>query len=124
MTGLFHGGVPGLSPGDLILPPAVTGQELHTSSLREATRDYSTRRVYVTTGLDYAQLFAHLRDGAVYEVQPIGAVRPDEDSRVAPSWSCRRARVLRVVVEAPAPVPEAVAPEQRPYLARYKAARP
>lgn len=122
MSALLHGGVAGLQPGDLVLPASKTGAFCHTRSPEKPT--YTPDRVYVTIGLDYAQCFAYLRDGAVYEVRPLSPLRPDPDSRVAPSWSCRKALVVRVVVPAPAPMPEAVYPHMREALRAYKDATP
>jgi hypothetical protein len=119
VSGLLHGGVAGLAPGDYILPAARTGQRCHDTTPNNP--GYTPKRVYVTSGLDYAQMFAYLRDGAVYEVLPVGQVRQDEDTLVTPSWSCRRALILRVVVPAPAPMPTAVPREARAWLAAMKA---
>ncbi len=113
---IYHGGIAGLSPGDWILPPSRTGADHHRAE--QSHRDYTPHRVYVTSGLYYAQMFAYLRDGAVYEVEPQGQVRADEDSGVAPSWSCRRAQVCRVVVPAPAPFPAAADIRRLPKWAR------
>lgn len=102
---LLHGGVAGLQPGDLILPPARTGTVGHRRDVEGGPVGYDPRRVYATAELQYAQWFAYMREGAVYEVLLQGQVRPDRASLVAPSWSGRRAQVLRVIVPAPAPMP-------------------
>lgn len=96
----FHGGVPGLVPGDLLLPPDTTGAErtLTADVLGmggRARRD----RVYVTTGREVARVYAALfLDGALYEVEPVGELVADPDCAVAGvSWEVPAARVVRVV---------------------------
>lgn len=98
----FHGGVPGLSPGDWILPPARTGTP-HTTSrfLRpEDTEPWLRRhdRVYVTPILDLARDYAAAYpNGAIYCVRPDRPVRPDRDTWIPflSSW-CRAAQVTAV----------------------------
>lgn len=121
MDVLLHGGPPGLGPGDFI-EPATKTRTPHRHERTPNKPTYTPSRVYVTTGLDYAQAFAYLRGGAVYEVRPLSTLRPDWDSFVAPSWSCRRALVVRVVVPAPAPMPAAIKPEHRALFAQERAA--
>ncbi|MFB7496030.1 hypothetical protein ACFC09_15285 [Streptomyces sp. NPDC056161] len=96
----FHGGVPGLAPGGIILPPEATGtgRTLTTDVLDmggQARRD----RVYVTTGREVARVYAALYpDGALYVVEPVGELVADRDCAVAGvSWECPAARVVRVV---------------------------
>ncbi|MEV5048209.1 hypothetical protein AB0N20_27330 [Streptomyces griseoincarnatus] len=96
----FHGGVPGLVPGDLLLPPDTTGAErtLTADVLGmggRARRD----RVYVTTGREVARVYAALfLDGALYEVEPVGELVADPDCAVVGvSWEVPAARVVRVV---------------------------
>src|SRR5690606_14659303 len=96
----FHGGVPGLVRGDLLLPPATTGTE---RSLTADVLDMGGRarrdRVYVTTGREVARVYAALYvDGSLYEVEPVGELVPDPDCGVpGVSWEVPAARVLRVV---------------------------
>lgn len=96
----FHGGVPDLRPGDLVLPPAVTGtgRTLTADVLAlggRARRD----RVYVTVGRDVARVFAAMfPDGALYRVEPVGELVADPDCLVAgASWEVPAARVAAVV---------------------------
>lgn len=103
MSGWFHGGVPGLYPGDMIRPPSETGAATQA--------DYGNPvcdrgRVYLTTDLRVAALMAGTyrmrgeQRGDVYEVEPVGDLEPDpdyhgDDERL--SVSAERAQILRVV---------------------------
>lgn len=99
----FHGGYPGLKPGDLILPPDTTGTErrLSATAAELDAPAYSTRTdvVYVTTGRDVARAFAAFYpDGALYRVEPRGDLEPDPDSGIPGlSWQCPAAEVVAVV---------------------------
>ncbi|MET9819621.1 hypothetical protein [Streptomyces sp. NPDC006355] len=96
----FHGGVPGLVRGDLLLPPVVTGVERTLTADVLAMGGQARRdRVYVTTGREVARVYAALRpDGALYEVEPVGELEADPDCQVAGvSYECPAARVVRVV---------------------------
>jgi hypothetical protein len=98
----FHGGHPGLKPGDLILPPATTGtgRTLAEYSEQLAGSGHVRRdRVYLTTGRDVAKVYAAFYpDGALYEVEPDGEMVPDPDCTVpGVSFECPAARVLRVI---------------------------
>jgi hypothetical protein len=96
----FHGGVPGLRRGDLLLPPAATGTERTlTADVLDMGGRARRDRVYVTTGREVARVYAALApDGALYEVEPLGELEADPDCAVAGvSWECPAARVLRVV---------------------------
>lgn len=103
MIRYFHGGVPGLKPGHLILPPDTTGTEHRLSAIAAEHNGpaYSTRTdiVYVTTGRDVARAFAAFYpDGALYRVQPEGELEPDPDSGIPGlSWQCPAARIVAVV---------------------------
>jgi hypothetical protein len=59
----YHGGIPGLEVGDLILPPAATGAT--------GTGDDPDWLVFVTTRFDRARAFACASSGDVYEVRPV-----------------------------------------------------
>lgn len=96
----FHGGVPGLVRGDLLLPPAATGTERTlTADVLDMGGTARLDRVYVTTGREVARVYAALRpDGALYEVEPVGELVADPDCRVAGvSYEVPAARVVRVV---------------------------
>lgn len=94
----FHGGYGGLKTGALILPPTETGAA--------SCSDYGGHlvcrrdRVYVTTDLDSAIVFAamhHSNKGKVYQVEPLGELDPDPDCKVpGQSFSCERAAILAV----------------------------
>lgn len=103
MPTYFHGGYPGLKPGDLLLPPDTTGTEHRLSAIAAEHNGpaHSTRTdiVYVTTGRDVARAFAAFYpDGALYRVEPAGALEPDPDCDLPDlSWQCAAARVAAVV---------------------------
>jgi hypothetical protein len=102
---LFHGGVPGLRPGDLIepgharkvhdgcawcaaraeLPPAADGLPLHED------------RVYLTPERSYARYYASLYGrGDIYQVEPVGQLlRSTEDT--VETWTAPAARVIVAV---------------------------
>lgn len=96
----FHGGVPGLVPGDLLLPPVATGTtRTLTADVLEMGGQARRDRVYVTTGREVARVYAALfLDGALYEVEPVGELVADPDClEPGVSWEVPAARVLRVV---------------------------
>jgi hypothetical protein len=110
----FHGGVPGLRPGDVITPAAKTGT---LSVSGKAGALYRRDRVYITNSeaeaRDYAKLFVPMGlattlgveslpiedlGGAVYEVEPRGPIEPDPDTpKRGASWQVVEAEVVRVV---------------------------
>ncbi len=104
MTGYWHGGAPGLKPGDLIEPTASDRHLVDGCPICEARRrgqqlasdPNDPTRVYVTTERDYAKIFAAgYPRGALYRVEPIGDMAPTADDP-APSWAVERARVISV----------------------------
>lgn len=102
MPRYFHGGIPGLKPGALILPPDTTGTSRTLAHYSEQLADSGhvrRDRVYVTTGRDVAKVYAAFYpDGALYEVEPDGERVPDPDCEVpGVSFECPVARVVRVV---------------------------
>lgn len=96
----YHGGVAGLEPGQVLLPPAAGGQERRplsfffrktTDPARSARRD----RVYITTELDAAALFAKgCAGGSVYRVEPVGPLEPDPSAQAC--FTVSSAKVLAV----------------------------
>ncbi len=101
----WHGGIPGLRPGDRILPPDVTGT---THSLLAYKADYEREtgetspqrsdRVYVTVDREDGRMFAACYPrGALYRVQPEEPVEPNPDCKVpGQSWQTPAATVLAV----------------------------
>jgi len=99
----WHGGAPGLNPGDLILPPSVT-RTRHTLSAYEGKETsragYQPTRVYLTSEYATAEVFAAMypNGGWVYRVEPEGQLEQDPDVvEGGESWVCERARIVAVV---------------------------
>lgn len=103
---LFHGGPPGLRPGDFIepRPPEDTAHLLDGCPTCEARKrgeplpddDNDPTLIYVTTDRLYASLYASgYPDGGLYRVEPIGDLTPSNDP--LPSWSVPAARVVSVL---------------------------
>ena len=70
MVKYYHGGTPGLGPGDFLLPPSESGYPYPCDLFGGVGR---RDRVYVTTSAEDAALFAAFhprRRGNVYEVEP------------------------------------------------------
>ena len=99
----WHGGPPGLHPGDLIKP---TTDDRHlvdgcpTCEARRAGKplpedDNDPTRVYITTDRDYAKMFAAgYPRGWLYRVTPVGDMHPSNDP--VPSWGVETAIVESV----------------------------
>ncbi|WP_439947236.1 hypothetical protein [Streptomyces sp. BBFR109] len=97
----FHGGIPGLKPGQLVLPPTTTGTGRTLAEHSEQLGGEHVRRdrVYLAASRDVAKAYAAFYpDGALYAVEPRGHVEPDPDcSLPGLSWQCEAAEVLTVV---------------------------
>jgi hypothetical protein len=95
----FHGGVPNLRRGMMILAPCIT----RAPSLASfgAAGICLLDRVYVTTDPLAAKMYACMHQsmkGEVYEVEPIGAIEADPDcNERGLSWQCEKARIMRVI---------------------------
>lgn len=110
-SALYHGGVPGLLPGDLLLPPAVTGARSCADYDPEHCR---SDRVYLTTDREEAAVYAAVRalggGGDVYEVEPMSELEPDPpDLDTTTSSYATRAATVHAVVRRAVPVAEALA---------------
>lgn len=96
----YHGGYPGLVPGDLLLPPAESGTTRTLSQHAIAFHaPHGTRRdcVYLTRTQQVARAYAAMYpDGALYECEPDGPTEPDPDAP-ADSVMVARARIVAVV---------------------------
>lgn len=105
MTVYFHGGFPGLRPGDQLLPPDESGTDhrlsAYAAELGAPAHATRTDVVYLTTGRDVARAYAAFYpDGALYRVEPAGELEPDPDpdnSVPGLSWQCPRAVVAAVI---------------------------
>jgi len=102
---LYHGGVPGLVPGQILQPPARTG----TPSCSDYDSKHSrSDRVYVTTDPEEAAVYAALAPwggrGDVYEVEPGGELEPEAPGEAgAGSYAAPTATVVAVVRRAISP---------------------
>lgn len=105
----WHGGAPGLRPGDLITPRPDSDTrhlvdgcptcEARKAGQQLADDDNNPELVYITTDREYARLYAAgYPRGALYRVQPIGELtdRLHGEHDPVPSWGCTSARVLTV----------------------------
>lgn len=101
---LFHGGIAGLKPGDIIRPNQ--GHRKHVAgcpvcaahAAGHATEvDPLTPEgwVYATKDLPYARHYASKARGDLYRVQLVGDVERSTEDHF-PTWRARRARVLSV----------------------------
>ncbi len=91
----FHGGNSGLKRGEYILPPSETGRD--SASDFGAQIVHRRDRVYVSTSLTDAQLFASANaDPVVYEVEPEGELTPDPDCKSGVSFACPKAKIVAV----------------------------
>ena len=102
---LWHGGIPGLKPGELIQPgsnrPVVPGCAHCEANARGEATSISPLtkhqdRIYITTNRLYAKHYASLYGrGDLYRVEPVGElVRSDEDS--IETYTVAAARVVSV----------------------------
>jgi hypothetical protein len=93
----FHGGKRGLVAGGYVLPPSITNA-LSTSDYVATGGLHRRDRVYITTDLTAAQLYAAgTQKPAVYEVTPEGVVEPDPDCRHSEhSYACEKAKIVAV----------------------------
>jgi hypothetical protein len=101
---LFHGGMPGLNPGDLILPGSphfVDGCKVcdaHRAGESHALDPLTKHadRVYMTSDKDYARFYASkYPKGDLYSVEPVGEMVASEEDPF-PSWTAPEARVVGV----------------------------
>ena len=96
-TRYFHGGNKGLPVGAYILPPSTT-KALSTSDLVFTSGNHREDRVYVTTVLRDAQLFASPnKNPVVYEVEPEGTLEDDPDvEQSGRSYACEKAKIIAI----------------------------
>jgi hypothetical protein len=101
----FHGGMPGLTRGCMILPPTIT--KARSCSEFGAAGIHRRDRVYLCTEPEGALIYAVMHPsgkGVVYQVQPLNEVEPDPDWKGTEGVSVQveRARVIRVFRVPPA----------------------
>lgn len=89
----FHGGIPGLKIGDILLPASEIGEAPSVTKYTDGKARMD--RVYLTTDRFAAEAYAALYPdgGALYIVEPIGETEGDPD---APTIS-RMASSARIV---------------------------
>ena len=101
---LFHGGIPGLNAGDLILPGSphfVDGCKVcdaHKAGMSHELEPVTQHadRVYVTTDREYARFYASkYPKGDLYSVEPVGDLAVSDEDRF-PTWTAPSARVIGV----------------------------
>jgi hypothetical protein len=84
---LFHGGVPGLRPGDRLVPGYGHGRErieLARAGILKDTPPGKQGRVYLTPSRETAAVFAHMYPhGDVYRVDPVGPIEVSLEDGVA-----------------------------------------
>lgn len=97
----YHGGVPGMEKGDIILPPSITGMSTLLQYSKQIDPDGVQRhdRVYITTSRAAADLFASSYPrGDVYKVKPIGELSEDPDcTEEGLSYQCEKAVVVAAI---------------------------
>lgn len=108
---LWHGGAPNLKPGDLLLPPSITGFEATSRAITDAENlpnpNYRTDRVYATLDRNLAEGFAAYwtrepsrpGGGWLYRVEiEDSAIEDDEDfaSSTGTYFQAPSARILEV----------------------------
>lgn len=107
---LFHGGAPGLKPGDLIQPgPPHVVDGCPVCQARARGESYTVPgfgvidpptgrpdRVYLTSDREYARWYASkFPRGDLYVVEPVGDAEPSTEDPF-PSWCAPEARVKSV----------------------------
>ncbi|MEP6893393.1 MAG: hypothetical protein ABI927_06390 [Gaiellaceae bacterium] len=123
--GWFHGGVRGLEPGALLLPPVVTGAPSMADYLPAGPDASLIRRdrVYIARRVEDALVYAGLQlgGGDLYEVEPVGELEPDGDYKGNDGYSVQTvaARVVRVVRRGV--TPDASLAKMRAFVAELEA---
>jgi hypothetical protein len=96
VTKYYHGGSVGIRRFGHVLAPALTGvlSTADTGAHGVCRKD----RVYVTTDINAAKLFASAtKQPCVYEVEPIGTLEDDPDcNQKGFSFQCEKAKVKRI----------------------------
>jgi len=95
---LYHGGVPGLTLGQKLQPPSITGMR----SCSEYDNDHCRPdRVYLTTDVAEAAVYAALAPpggrGDVYEAEPEGELEPDASGELGTAYAAPTATVVAVL---------------------------
>jgi hypothetical protein len=104
VTRYFHGGKPGLDPGDVLVPgppnflddcPICQEVKAGRSTPFEQPTG-SPDRLYITSDKEYARFYASKYPrGSLYVVEPLGELEPSTEDRF-PTWKVLEARVRSV----------------------------
>lgn len=106
---LFHGGIPGLKPGELIVPSPyhivdgceicaakAAGQQPIIDGINVDPLTERTDRVYLTSDREYARWYASKYPrGDLYVVEPLGDVEPSTEDPFD-TWCAPSARVTGI----------------------------
>lgn len=103
---LWHGGAPGLRPGDILTgDPARRTNLIDGCPVCEARAagaplpgdDLDPTKVYIASDREYARVYAAgWPRGDLYVVRPIGPMVPTGDADERPSWAVTAAEVVSV----------------------------
>lgn len=92
----WHGGVPGLKPGDLITPKEHYDFKHERGGCPTCNEENFTR-VFVSTDREYCRIYAGAWPrGALYRVDPVGDLEDRATYDNTPAWACESALILAV----------------------------
>lgn len=101
----WHGGIPGLRPGDLIVPsepnyldncPVCQAKKAGINTPMDPLTGHPDS-VYITTDRDYGRFYASKYPrGDLYRVEPVGDLVASDEDRF-PTWRARSVRVAAVL---------------------------
>ena len=93
----YHGGIGGKKKGEFILPPSITKAKCSSDYIPK-DNPHKRDKVYIVTGSMYAAMYAaSVKNGAIYQVEPIGDLVPDPDylGDGEVSYECEKARIVK-----------------------------
>lgn len=95
MTEYFHGGLPGLDEGDLLISHDHSGGWWRSSAVSDPSAVHITGRKDVA--LRYAASYKFVGPGGLYRVAPLGRQVRDASMTGRHSWKVERAEVVEVL---------------------------